>query len=428
MKPICNLILIFLLLIECNLKMMQMEKDFFSQKIALLKLYQSTNGMNWHPCNWADKLNENPCGWCGIYCRKNTTEVIGIELMENNLIGEINDSISDLIYLKEMRLSGNNISALPSSLSHLNLTLLWVQNNTITDVSLIAWSNFGFLTDLRIFRNPIQSIPNSLFFLPIVRLDLSFTEISSFPNQIYSKSTIKQILAHNNNLGPSFPQVLCSIEKIEMIDLSYNQILQIEGDIFECGNLKSLFLSNNFIQFLPQFDGGSLDILDLSFNNISFVVDSFKNVEINKLIVSDNTIEVITPPKSITSLSAQNNSIQNVSLLYPFFNSSSFSFMDVSFNKLKGSFDTNFQNGFINLIGNRNVSFNHYIFGEPSALYQDPFNQDSVYQCKSVYSDPLFNSIGVFDSVNNLQDLYKIEIYPQFFNYTNCKCAEGYYV
>ena len=305
MKPICNLILIFLLLIECNLKMMQMDKDFFSQKNALLKLYQSTNGMNWHPCNWADKLNENPCGWCGIYCRKNTTEVIGIELMENNLIGEINDSISDLIYLKEMRLSGNNISSLPSSLSRLNLTLLWVQNNTITDVSLIAWSNFGFLTDLRIFRNPIQSIPNSLFFLPIVRLDLSFTEISSFPNQIYSKSTIKHIVAHNNNLGPSFPQVLCSIEKIEMIDLSYNQILQIEGDIFECGNLKSLFLSNNFIQFLPQFDGGSLDILDLSFNNISFVVDSLKNVEISKLIVSDNRIEVITPPKSITSLSAQ---------------------------------------------------------------------------------------------------------------------------
>jgi Leucine-rich repeat (LRR) protein len=403
--------------------------EYTSQKNALLDLYDTTNGVDWRPCNWNNVSNLEICKWCGIVCENNfTNKVIELNLENNNLIGEIIDTIGDLIYLRKIRLSFNHIESIPSNLSNLNLSAFLIRNNLISNISMIDWSSFDNLRDFDISSNPIQSIPNSLFFLPLSILNLSFAQISSFPNDIYNKSTIKELIVKNNILGSDFPQTICSIEQLETIDLSFNYISQLPSNLLNCGNLKNLFLSHNLIEFVPQLQEGQVEILDLSFNQINVILFSFENVDIKRLILSNNTLEYVRPPKDIVSLSAQNNRIKNVSSLYPFFNKPSFCFMDVSYNELVGTFDTNIQNGYINLIGNENVSFNNFVFNEPNKIYQDPSNLESIYECQSVYADPLYNSFEEFGSTNSFIHLFKIEIYPQFFNYTNCKCAKGYYV
>ncbi|MBX9806337.1 MAG: Two component regulator three Y domain protein, partial [Flavobacteriaceae bacterium] len=66
-----------------------------SEKNALIKLYNATNGANW-TSKW--NLNSPVSSWYGVTL--NDDKVISIQLSNNNLVGELPAEISDLIYLK----------------------------------------------------------------------------------------------------------------------------------------------------------------------------------------------------------------------------------------------------------------------------------------------------------------------------------------
>lgn len=91
-------------------------------------------------------------------------------------------------------------------------------------------------------------------------------------------SKMEKLLANNNKLT-TIPDELFSHTELNYLDLSYNQIAQIET-IGKCGakNVQTLLLSHNRIRTISRTtfnDLKNVTVLDLSFNNLRLVPESF---------------------------------------------------------------------------------------------------------------------------------------------------------
>jgi hypothetical protein len=95
------------------------------QRVALVDLFQSTDGASWTDnTNW---LQGDPCqnNWFGIMCDASDSHVTAIFLANNNLQGKLPMSISWIDTLNSLTVSGNNLQdAIPVSIT----TLFELQN------------------------------------------------------------------------------------------------------------------------------------------------------------------------------------------------------------------------------------------------------------------------------------------------------------
>ena len=58
---------------------------------SLLSLYYTTGGNKWRSNNWLD--SEYECNWFGVTCDSDLSNIIGLDLYNNNLIGSISGEI-----------------------------------------------------------------------------------------------------------------------------------------------------------------------------------------------------------------------------------------------------------------------------------------------------------------------------------------------
>ncbi len=106
--------------------------DLFYDSIALVDLYQSTDGDNWtNNSNW---LQGNLNTWNGVQLQ--TSRVIEIDLSNNGLTGDISASFDKLQNLEVLDLSNNELTgSLSSSVNQLpNLTTLNISGNEISSI------------------------------------------------------------------------------------------------------------------------------------------------------------------------------------------------------------------------------------------------------------------------------------------------------
>ncbi len=131
-----------------------------NEKAALLDLYASTDGINWNT-NW--DVNTPVKDWHGVTISDD--KVIAINLMFNNLKGELPASISSLVHLENLELSFNQIDgSLPSSLGNLkSLKSLAINSNQITGTIPADLGNLKNLEELHLSSNSLSgTIPASL--------------------------------------------------------------------------------------------------------------------------------------------------------------------------------------------------------------------------------------------------------------------------
>lgn len=209
--------------------------------LALVSLYNSTNGFNWnnkwnlnHPVNTWHGITVNSKG-CALY----------IDLHNNNLSGVLPTGLGNLKHLKRLRISNSTPNAtakitgvlppeigemeslqvlnlsyqdlegiLPATLTNLsNLNSLILPGNNLSG-SLPAFLNYiGTLQEVNLTANNFDgSLPDLNLLQTLITLDLGFNNFSgTIPASFANLIQLERLSIQDNNMGGCFPGSLVSL-------------------------------------------------------------------------------------------------------------------------------------------------------------------------------------------------------------------------
>src|SRR6266542_1366156 len=208
--------------------------------LALVDLYNSTNGPNWN--NHTNWLTKNPVStWYGVTIKnKRVTQIV---LPMNNLTGSLPSSLSDLISLNHLELQKNQlIGSIPSSLGNLtNLGFIELADNQLSGGIPSSFGNLTNLGFLELTNNNLSGrIPSSLGNLVnLVSLFLGENHFSgNIPSSLGNLKELAYLILRRNQLSGSIPSSLGNLTGLFWLYLSYNRL---SGSIpSSLGNLKQL--------------------------------------------------------------------------------------------------------------------------------------------------------------------------------------------
>ncbi|KAM6962088.1 LOW QUALITY PROTEIN: leucine-rich repeat-containing G-protein coupled receptor 5-like [Tautogolabrus adspersus] len=204
-----------------------------------------------------------------------------LDLSMNNLTGMSSGALSNLHFVEELRLAGNDLSFIPKGAFNglYNLKVLMLQNNQLKSVPAEAFRNLHTLQSLRLDANHISSVPvgcfsglrslrhlwlddNSLKEVPAEALSdlpalqamtLALNHISHVPDHAFSKLGRLVVLHLNNNRIVSMgTNCFHGLHSLETLDLNYNSLVEFPTAIRSLGHLKELGFHSNNIQSIPE--------------------------------------------------------------------------------------------------------------------------------------------------------------------------------
>ncbi len=232
----------------CNPSLAQVN---VSDSLALVDLYNSTNGANWNKhTNW---LTTSPVStWFGVLTDE-FNRVNDLELSGNNLVGTLPPSIchlTELLYF--LNLNNNKISgSIPDSIGNLillrNLNLSY---NPLTGhlPSLLGFSN---MLTLRISNTNIDgTIPASINNNPssLNEIDLSHNRLTGTVPNLDKLTNLATLLLYNNQLTGTLSFLKSNYKSLYNVDVSYNRFSQ-PTNVLSGPNLPHLSIKINSNSF-----------------------------------------------------------------------------------------------------------------------------------------------------------------------------------
>ena len=252
----------------CNLYSSCRQND----SLALVALYNATNGANWTN-TW--NLNQPMETWYGVTLSESGC-VFELSLIENELSGIIPPEIGNLIginklYLgKDYGLSG----VIPPELGNLNsLTDLRLYKNSLSGSIPVELANLNNLTYIRLSSTLLNGdIPIELSNLSnLTHLLLYANDLSgSIPAELANMDNLVSISLHNNELTGSLPIELGNLSDLTDLHIQSNQLSgSIPAELGNLSNLEDLHLYNNlFSGSIPAELGNLRNLVSLRlFNN-----------------------------------------------------------------------------------------------------------------------------------------------------------------
>ncbi|XP_022119600.2 protein artichoke [Pieris rapae] len=383
--------------------------------------------------------------------------------LAHNKIKEISSSLFRFTKLEYLYLNNNELSSiLLADLRYLNEVIeIDLSYNVISLIEKNVFDNMPYLKILNIKKNLVNSMDPRMFFntTALKSIDLSLNEIRKLPKCIFKGKSIsffdirqnllegelvkgtfeglffiveldishqrltsigdfafvgldmlEVLMLNNNKIQNVSKSSFDSLRNLRRLDLSDNQIHDLNFEVFYLLKLQFLSIRGNFLRIIGKghFDSLNLmEILDVSNNNIS-EVESFSFKDLNELIsfdISNNPLSqalenntfmgLISLPAldiSCTSLTViKNNSFNEMASLHTL-NISHSTLNEVSFNS------------FINT-GNINVlDLSHNLLSEFS------INRTTLINLRVLYLDHNLIEIVAHDFVANLSMLHEINL------------------
>jgi len=264
---------------ECIGKIQTVNECRERDSLALIALYNATDGPNW-TIPWDTLIPIN--NWHGITLNQKGC-VIGITLIQNNLNGQIPNEIGDFNELKVLKIINSSISgSIPPEIGNLeNLDTLQLSNMMLNGSIPAQIGKLTNLKTLSINRNqlngPIPAEISNLQNLGILELnsnllsgsipaeigkigDLYWLSLAgnklsgSIPLEILNNGKLTILQLGNNLLTGTIPQEIGNNKRLTRLMLNDNLLIgNIPTGISELNNLNGLFLENNMLDgCIPQ--------------------------------------------------------------------------------------------------------------------------------------------------------------------------------
>mmetsp|Transcript_14260 Transcript_14260/g.18694 ORF Transcript_14260/g.18694 Transcript_14260/m.18694 type:complete len:281 (+) Transcript_14260:164-1006(+) len=177
---------------------------------------------------------------------------------------------------KTLNLSGSGLKQVPESITRIQeLKTLNLKSNSLTFQSFPAsFGNLVNLKKLNLASNQLQDLPSSITSLThleeidlsnnllpaltinlpasLKKINISSNRLVEFPVVFRGMKRITELRLAGNNISGSLPGWVGEIMALKLIDLSDNQVEEIEDGVGDCDNLHSLLLRNNRLTFVPS--------------------------------------------------------------------------------------------------------------------------------------------------------------------------------
>lgn len=203
-----------------------------ADSLALVDFYNSTKGTSWtNSTNWLT----GPLGtWQGVTVEDG--RVVMLNLFNNNVTGDIPESISALTALRRLALSANKLTG-----------------------SISAISNLIALEEAALYGNKLTgSIPASITTLTeLTFLDLTNNELTGYlPSGMGNLSKLERLYLANNRLSGPIPADFANLTNLTSLDLKNNEFTSLPAlplTAVEDGNI-----SDNFFTFTSLIPNASI--------------------------------------------------------------------------------------------------------------------------------------------------------------------------
>ena len=193
--------------------------------VPLQALYESTNGPAWHRRdNWLTDATVET--WHGVTVDSGG-RVIGLDLGQNKLSGEIPPDLGNLAHLRTLGLHHNSLTGpIPPELGRLaSLERLQLQENGLTGEIPSALGDLTNLRDLWLSGNELTgAIPPELGDgSGLVRIGLQENRLSgAIPPELGNLAALRHLWLQGNDLSGSVPPELGRLTRLQFLSLSDN--------------------------------------------------------------------------------------------------------------------------------------------------------------------------------------------------------------
>jgi formylglycine-generating enzyme required for sulfatase activity/Leucine-rich repeat (LRR) protein len=276
------------------------------ERLALIDLYNSTNGDNWtnnsgwkepplHTDGFAMPGTEN--SWYGVTVIGNSY-VEMLELRENNLTGTLPFSIGNFSYLKRIDFYFNNIGGnIPASIG-----------------------NLSSLEDLSLPKNQLTgTIPDTIGNLQgLIFLYLNENQLSNgIPSSIGNLTNLQTLVLADNNLGGTIPTEIGNLINLTLLNLGRNSLGgNIPDQLGNLVNLNYIQLYENYLTGnIPASIGNLTNLIHINLNNnslsgnIPFEIGNLVNLSFMGIRANKLSGDIPTTMTNLTNLNTGNTDI-----------------------------------------------------------------------------------------------------------------------
>lgn len=212
----------------------------YADSLALVALYNSTNGANWTN-TWS--LTQPMNTWYGVSVNAEGC-VLRLILDENNLAGQLPSEIGDLSSMERLFLNNNPLSgSIPPEIGNaISLEWLWIYSTNLLSGPIPAEiGNLTNLTHLSLNDNQLSgNLPPEIGnLINLTSFRVSNDQISGqIPAEISNLSQLKHLNLALNDFSGAIPSTVGNLSQLENLTLSRNEL---SGSIpIEIGNLTQL--------------------------------------------------------------------------------------------------------------------------------------------------------------------------------------------
>lgn len=156
----------------------------------------------------------------------------------NSPLTSLSEDLARLKNLTNLILQKNKLTALPDAVCSLEkLKFLDVSINNLTTLPL-NFSRLTSLTTLNVIGNQLTSLPSLQGCVNLSVLEVSENQLSEFPDICHADlAHLSEVRLANNEI-PEVPDALTVLPALKLLDVAHNSIKTVPGELCDCVKLK----------------------------------------------------------------------------------------------------------------------------------------------------------------------------------------------